>query len=149
MVYPQSHIKLLESHSYTLGKIQGKKSECFCTQRCDSDSSLQSTVLLHFPFLYKGMWQCRAEIWELCPAHSGCKGKDEHRSLQGGEQRAKWAQIRGKILFRALQEAWEQGLEVLREGGEHGLKEKNNLIKTFKKSGCRIRAWGAQRNLWY
>lgn len=105
-----------------------------------SDSSLQSTAFLHFPFLYKVMWQCRAEICELCPAHSGCRGKDEHRSLQAGEQRAKWAPIRGKNLFRALQEAWEQGLKVLREGGMHGLKEKKNLIKTIKKSGCRIRA---------
>lgn len=39
------------------------------------------------------------------------RAKDECRL---GEQRAKWAETGGKILFRALQEAWEQGLKVLR-----------------------------------
>lgn len=76
-----------------------------------------------------------------CALHTqAARAKDEHRSLQAGEQRAKWAEIGDKILFRALQEAWEQGLKVSGERVvQHGLKEMTNLIKSFKKSGCRTR----------
>lgn len=65
------------------------------------------------------MWQSRAEIRELDPVHSAAspaaRAEDERRSWWAGEQRAKWAEIGGKIAFRALQEAWEQGLKVPRE----------------------------------
>lgn len=38
--------------------------------------------------------------------------------LWAGKRRAKWAEKGGKILFRALHVAWEQGLKASeREGG--------------------------------